>query len=133
MTHVFFIGRNNAGQVDIIMSHFRSMIAHIGSYAKRFIVIPYLPGRSEPIGSDAYESRKALLTACLTEWPRNTLDLLPDLIAAHDPTDAQDVADVADGVPPSSLMTDNVHPNAAGRVVVAQSVHEFITSNGVLK
>ena len=100
----------------------------------------YLPaaGAGEIIGTGAYKNRQELVAAMFARWPDNTLDPLPAMQAAYNPGQPQDVTDVANGVTPSSLMkvtdvpADYVHPNAAGRVVIANAVSLFITSKGLL-
>lgn len=132
MVPVIFMGRNNFRELDTILAHFRAMVEHIATYTKRPILIPYLPGRSEIIGTSDYETRAFLLAQMQAEWPSQTLDLLPALLAAYDPGTPQDVTDVANGVPPSTLMTDNYHPNDAGKAIEAQTIADHITNRGLL-
>lgn len=130
---VFFMGRNNARSIEIIQNHFRAMVNSIASYTKRFVIIPYLPSRGEPAASGEGATRQLLVDSLAAEWPDNTLDLLPAMLAAYDPGDPQDVIDVGNGVPPSTLMqSDGLHPNENGKAVEAQAFVDFVNEKGTL-
>lgn len=141
MVLVVFAGRNNTVPVQFLLDDFQAMYNAIPTLARRFLFMPYLPaaGAGEIIGTGAYKNRQDLVSAMQARWPDNTLDLLPAMQAAYDSGSSQDVTDVANGVTPSSLMkvtdipADYIHPNAAGRVVIANAVAAFLTSKGFLQ
>lgn len=141
MVLIAFMGRNNTVPVKFILDDFQAMYDRIATLTRRFIFIPYLPatGSGEIIGTGAYKNRQELVDGMFARWPDNTLDLLPAMQAAYNPSLPQDVADVANGVTPGSLMrvdavpTDLVHPNDAGRAVEAAAIATFLTSKGFLQ
>lgn len=141
MVLIAFAGRNNTVPVQFVLDDFQAMFDAIPTLTRRFLFMPYLPaaGPSEIIGTGAYKNRQDLVSAMLARWPDNTLDLLPAMQAAYNSGIPQDVTDVANGVTPSSLMkvtdipADYIHPNAAGRVVIANAVAAFLTSKGFLQ
>jgi len=140
MVLVAFMGRNNPIPVQFLLDDFQAMFDRMPTLIKRFVFMPYLPeaGAREIRGTGAFKNRQEIVAAMQARWPHNTLDLLPAMQAAYNPAAPQDVLDVANGVTPSSLMkvtdvpADYVHPNAAGRVVIANAVSLFITSKGFL-
>jgi hypothetical protein len=141
MVLIAFMGRNNTIPVQFVLNDFQAMFDRIPTLARRFVFMPYLPaaGAGEIIGTGAYKNRQELVAAMFARWPDNTLDPLPAMQAAYNSGQPQDVTDVANGVTPSSLMkvtdvpADYIHPNAAGRVVIANAVAAFLTSKGFLQ
>lgn len=131
-TQIFFMGRNDATGTAATLQYFRLMVAAIQSYTRRFIVIPFLPRSTEVAGTGGASDRAALVAACAAEWPQATLDLLPAFLAAGNGS-PEDTADVAAGVPPRSLLqADGLHPNAAGKAVIAAAVAAHIATRGLL-
>jgi hypothetical protein len=63
-------------------------------------------------------------------YPDNYLDVRSWLIAHYDPNNSQDVADLANDVPPSSLRYDDIHLRNEGSVLVAQRLKAFIDTKG---
>jgi hypothetical protein len=141
MVLIAFMGRNNTIPVQFVLNDFQAMFDRIPTLARRFVFMPYLPaaGAGEILGTGAYKNRQELVAAMFARWPDNTLDPLPAMQAAYNSGQPQDVTDVANGVTPSSLMkvtdvpADYIHPNAAGRVVIANAVAAFLTSKGFLQ
>ncbi|EPK7525538.1 hypothetical protein P7S38_002392 [Klebsiella variicola] len=60
----------------------------------------------------------------------NGLDLRETLIAAYNSSIAQDVIDYGEDITPSSLRSDNRHPNTAGYGIYASLGYEFRTKRG---
>ena len=54
------------------------------------------------------------------------------LVAAYNPINAQDVADHANDVTPSSLRSDKIHLNDAGYQFVAKKIDDFFKSKNWL-
>nr|WP_272212414.1 hypothetical protein [Marinicella sp. W31]MDC2878329.1 hypothetical protein [Marinicella sp. W31] len=133
MTHIVMMGRNDAAEIDDIFRHYEAAFDWMQTLTRRFVFAPYFPTRSETSTSSAWMTRARLVDKMLVRWPNNTLDLLPLLLAAYDPETPQDVTDVANQVPPSTLMQgDGIHPNDAGKAVVATAFDNFITTKGTL-
>jgi lysophospholipase L1-like esterase len=53
-----------------------------------------------------------------------------NLVARGNPQNPQDVRDMEDDIPPSSLRSDPVHFNNAGQVILATSVQDALVANG---
>lgn len=77
-----------------------------------------------PAGA-AYQGRIDAAAYFLSEYPDNTLDLHQILLDANDGS-ANDLTDVANGIVPRSLRTDNIHWNDTCQAVVAQAVADFL-------
>ena len=92
-------------------------------------MMPWIHGTDEPRGSVGYANRKLALDLFRSEWPDNTLDLVPWLQAAASDSAADQAALAAD-TPPPSLMSDNIHPGPAGRVETARGILDFVTRKG---
>ncbi|MBB3333902.1 hypothetical protein [Klebsiella pneumoniae] len=60
----------------------------------------------------------------------NGLDLRETLVAAYDSSIAQDVTDYGNDITPSSLRSDNRHPNTAGYGIYAALGYQFRTKRG---
>jgi len=90
----------------------------IADYADRYIGTPY------------YTDTMALHATWRDRWPNNFIDITPIMQRNYDPGNPQDVIDLANGCTPSSLRADNVHFNAAGWQIVADTVHNFLTQRG---
>ncbi|EPL4531664.1 hypothetical protein L7H45_004545 [Klebsiella pneumoniae] len=60
----------------------------------------------------------------------NGLDLRETLVAAYDGSIAQDVIDYGNDITPSSLRSDNRHPNTAGYGIYAALGYQFRTKRG---
>ena len=93
------------------------------------ILMPWIHGQDEVIGTQGYTDRARALSLFREEWPDNTLDVVPWLQAGNNGT-AADLAALANDVPPPSVMTDNVHPNNTGRIQIALGVSDFATQKG---
>ncbi|HEI8938490.1 TPA: hypothetical protein SLG39_002876 [Klebsiella pneumoniae] len=60
----------------------------------------------------------------------NGLDIREALVAAYDPANAQDVIDFGNDITPSSLRSDNRHPNTAGYAIYADAGYQFRNRKG---
>lgn len=135
MMLALLIGRNSYTDPVGVFEMTKKIVARHAPLSKRMILMPWLNGTAydggtgEGIGTAAYAYREQALALFRAEWPDNTLDLLPYFIAAATGS-AEDQAAVAANYPPPSLMTDAVHPNAAGRLVMAQAVFDFCNEKG---
>lgn len=129
MILALWIGRNSYTNPQLVFEMTQKIVAHHAPLSKRMILMPWLNGNGEGIGTAAYAYREQALALFREAWPDNTLDLLPHFIASASAS-AEDQAAVAANYPPPSRMTDNVHPNAAGRLIVAQAVYDFSNAKG---
>jgi hypothetical protein len=60
----------------------------------------------------------------------NGLDLRETLVAAYNSSIAQDVTDYGEDITPSSLRSDDRHPNTAGYGIYAALGYQFRTKRG---
>uniref|UniRef100_UPI0035684F7C hypothetical protein n=1 Tax=Puniceibacterium confluentis TaxID=1958944 RepID=UPI0035684F7C len=126
---VLLIGRNSSEDPRGVFEVTQKIVAAHKPLSKRMILMPWIHGQDEVIGSVDYNFRKLALSLFRDEWPDNTLDIVPWLQAANDGS-PEDLAAIANDVPPPSTMTDNVHPNNTGRAAIARGVIDFCTDKG---
>lgn len=131
---VFWVGYNN-GVLDnwepaTVLDDLAEMIDAIVPYRKRFLVMSVINGSGSGIGTTNYNRIIALNTALASAYPNNYLDIRADIIAnglsfnSISPT-TQDLADIAQDVPPNSLRIDFLHGNAFMYARVANRVRNF--------
>lgn len=75
----------------------------------------------------AYDARIEAHEYILETYPDNAFDIFQALMDGSDGSPG-DLEDVANGITPRSLRTDEVHWNDAGHVVVAEAAAEFWAS-----
>jgi hypothetical protein len=129
--NVFWIGTNNAGyEPDRVLSDAQAAVSFLRKPAKRFVVMSVLNNSASTIGTDVYLKITNLNEQLKATYPENFIDIRRYLISQYDPSSAQDLADVANDVVPSSLRSDTIHLNTKGYGLVAQQVAAFIGSHG---
>ena len=87
------------------------------------------PSTTYVVGSDdraAHDARVASILALV--GPGHFIECMSAMQAAHDGS-ANDLADVANGLTPRSLRSDNLHENSAGSTVRAGVVKAFFDAN----
>jgi len=134
---VAWMGRNNLGNAFSIVDRVQRVLATQKTLTKRFIVPLILPGVGDETGTSTRAVIEASNAAIKAAFPNNWVDFLPALQGGSNGS-AQDTADVASGIIPSSLRLkdsdgvtiDFLHPNAAGRAVEAQVLRDFIVAKG---
>lgn len=109
-------GRNNFRKPDVVLRDIAAMVAHLGH--DRFLVGEILPStRDTP---EALAVLAALNSELAQRYGDHFVRLIGPLQAM---ATAEDAADLAKGIVPSSLRSDHVHLNDAGyRIVAAQFV-----------
>jgi lysophospholipase L1-like esterase len=137
--HIFWIGRNNMGgggltteEQTYIKTALADSISEITSTPKRYLIMSILNGDygGEYDGETAHTQMLNLWSDLTTLYPSNTLDIRQELI--DNATSPGDDTDVTNDVPPSSLRSDSVHLNTAGKAIVAQAVYNFLDAKGWL-
>jgi hypothetical protein len=133
-TVVLWFGRNNVNTdqtAEYVKDDLRRSIAHLQSSPRRFIVLGITRSDypEEYIGGRRANRINALNNWIKTQWPDNYIETMDFLIAAHDPTNAQDAADVRNGIIPFSLRKtgDKTHLNAKGDMIIAAEIKKMIT------
>ncbi|WP_179505658.1 MULTISPECIES: hypothetical protein [unclassified Sphingomonas] len=134
---VAWMGRNNPGNAFSIVDRVQRVLATQKTLTRRFIVPLILPGVGDETGTSTRAVIEASNAAIKAAFPNNWVDFLPALQGGSNGS-AQDIADVANGLIPSSLRLkdsdgvtiDFLHPNAAGRAIEAQVLRDFIVAKG---
>jgi hypothetical protein len=124
---VFWIGRNNNSSYNRVFSDLKRAIQHMTALDKRFIIIADTNGAAEGTGTATFNNLAALNALYQNEYGRRYVDVRSYLVkygledAGITPT-AQDTADIAADIVPTSLRSDNLHLNAAGYTIVGKQV-----------
>jgi lysophospholipase L1-like esterase len=124
---VFWLGRNNYSQQAQVLADTAAAVAYLSN--RKFLVLSVLNQEGEGEGTAAYTAIAQLNAQLAAAYGANYVDVRAALVAAYDPTVAQDVADHAADIPPSSLRADNLDLNAKGYGVVAATVAQVIQAN----
>ncbi|HDZ2339505.1 TPA: hypothetical protein RR171_005204, partial [Klebsiella pneumoniae] len=146
--NIFWLGRNNISEIDLIISNAQAMVSWLKSVGKRFVILPDFPGGTEPTGSTNNNYVRILNNLYKQNFPDNYcqingIDLLQNFMNHYNPTSPGDVEDINNGVTPRSLRYDNLHPSQsisgsvtpeyalyAGADVNAEFVYNFMKLKG---
>lgn len=129
--HIIEAGRNNFTSQAQVLADVADMVSHCTSGT--FIVLSVLNRRdtaSEFAGGSDYNLIIAINNALASLYGANYLDWRAALVAAFNPGIPQDVTDHANDCPPSSLISDGLHPNSAGYVVAEAAIRAKINALG---
>ncbi|HHB8383892.1 TPA: hypothetical protein ACN7QH_004854, partial [Klebsiella pneumoniae] len=109
----------------------------------KFVILPEFPYSYETTGTAGATTVTNYNAKLKAAWPNNYceiggVDLLQNFKKHHNPDYAQDVTDIGNGITPSSLRYDNLHPSRyrqanalwSGVQVNADFVARFIKSKG---
>jgi len=124
---VYWIARNNINEVDQAIGDLQAMIQRQDNLAKRWLVLSEHNSATEPSGSGNFANVTSYNQRARALAGRRFVDTRQYLIdygladAGITPT-TQDQTDIANGVVPTSLRSDNLHLNASGSAVVAQLI-----------
>ncbi|MGV2947505.1 SGNH/GDSL hydrolase family protein [Acinetobacter sp. AGC35] len=126
---IIWTGQNNETPSEYIIADNNAMINHLNTAIKRYLVIsrpkPYLDLAAQISDEEklylAYGSRFINVRKYLIEYGLADAGITPT---------AQDTADIAAGLVPSSLRSDGTHFNNAGYAVVAKIVFERLKQLG---
>ncbi|WP_353472317.1 hypothetical protein PVT71_13580 [Salipiger sp. H15] len=135
---ILWLGRNNNADPDTIKAHIALCVSQLDRGNRRFLVLSVLNGdydAEEHVGGARYATITGLNADLEATYPGEFVDIRRLLISegltrAWIAPTAQDLTDIANDVPPSSLRTDNLHLNAAGYQVVAEIVAEQLRARG---
>lgn len=131
--NVFWLGRNNIGSLSTIISNCKNMINYLKTKSKKVVILADFPTSSETSGSSGANQVANLNAAFKSNYPQfycevGGIDILQNF--KNHATTEQDATDVANGVTPTSLRSDNLHPNAAGIEINAQFIYQFLQKKG---
>lgn len=143
--NVLWIGRNNASSIMQILSDMKAITDKLTRKNRRFVVLPEFPMASEVVGTTGQAQVMYLNSELKRLYPGNYceidgVDLLQNFKNHYNPGYAQDVQDIANGITPTSLRQDTLHPSQSlrpnalyiGTEVNAIFVHQFMVSKGWL-
>lgn len=143
--NLLWLGRNNATKQGQILSDARAIIAHLTAHHKRFVILPEFQMSSETKstygnGNILWLNRELKKLAPDNYCEIDGVDLLANFNAHYNPAYAQDVAAIANGITPTSLRQDSLHPSQTlqanalyiGADVNAQFVYQFLLKKGWL-
>lgn len=143
--NLLWLGRNNATKQGQILSDARAIIAHLTAHHKRFVILPEFQMSSETKstygnGNILWLNRELKKLAPDNYCEIDGVDLLANFNAHYNPAYAQDVAAIANGITPTSLRQDSLHPSQTlqanalyiGADVNAQFVYQFLLKKGVM-
>lgn len=129
---VYWAGGNNISQPDQIKADIARAFASLTPGNSRFLVISQLNEATAAgiRGGWQYPIVLQLDNDLAATYAGHFLDVRTPLIAAYDPSIAQDVIDHNNDVVPSSLRYDEVHLRQGGSSMVAAMVRDFILNHG---
>lgn len=132
---VLWPGRNDVYATDFedrVLSAHAACGDHVKPLNKKIIrlSITNRTGTSEVKGSEAYNKIISVNKKIQSLYPRDYIDIRALLVRSYNPGIPQDVIDFNNDCPPSSLMFDDTHFNAAGYAIIAQAIKKFIIDRG---
>lgn len=143
--NILWIGRNNASSIMQILSDMKAITDKLLRQNRRFVVLPEFPMASEVVGTTGQAQVMYLNSELKRLYPGNYceidgVDLLQNFKNHYNPAYAQDVTDIANGVTPTSLRQDTLHPSQTlqanalyiGTEVNATFIYQFMVSKGWL-
>lgn len=124
-------GRNNVtdGSLPVVRDLLRLGVENIRTQVKKYLIWGVINGTDEPKNSARYKAIVAFNSGLSADHGEFFYDVRRDFIdkgltiAGITPT-SQDTTNITNDCPPSSLMADNIHPNAAGYKVLATLLAE---------
>ncbi|HBR2070920.1 TPA: hypothetical protein L9M65_005136, partial [Klebsiella pneumoniae] len=143
--NILWIGRNNASSIMQILADMKAITDKLMRQNRRFVVLPEFPTATEVIGTTGQAQVMYLNSELKRLYPGNYceingVDLLQNFKNHYNPAYAQDVTDIANGVTPTSLRQDTLHPSQTlqanalyiGTEVNAIFINQFMVSKGWL-
>ncbi len=131
--NIFWLGRNNIESIDKILSNAESMINNLKTKSKKVVILADFPTSAETTGTVGANNVSRLNAALKAKYPSfyceiDNIDILQNF--KNHGTTAQDQIDVSNGITPTSLRSDNLHPNSDGVEVNAQFIYQFLQAKG---
>ena len=151
--NIFWIGRNNLSETDLIMQNMVSMVEYVKNIGQKIVILAEFNSSGEPTGSAGFNKMTELNRRYKEKYPDfyceiDGVDVLQNFINNANPDSPDDMSDVASGLTPRSLRYDNLHPSQQitgnggsltpelaldyGANVNANFVHQFLMKKGWL-
>lgn len=141
--YLLWLGRNNSTQPDEIMRDAKAIVSRMEKGNDRFVILPEFPASYEPKGTNGADEIARINSLYKKVFPENYceidgVDLLQNFMNHHNPQSQQDITDIRNGITPSSLRLDELHPSItkndgalyAGTEVNAEFVSKFLKKKG---
>ncbi|HCR2100761.1 TPA: hypothetical protein O8U57_004167 [Enterobacter asburiae] len=141
--YILWLGRNNSTQPDEIMRDAKAIVSRMEKGNDRFVILPEFPASYEPKGTKGADEIALINKLYKKTYPENYceidgVDLLQNFMNHHNPQSQQDITDIKNGVTPSSLRQDELHPSItkndgalyAGTEVNAVFVAKYLKRKG---
>lgn len=114
--NIFWIGRNNLSQTDLIMENLVSMVEYVKNIGQKIVILAEFNSSGEPTGSTGFNQMAELNRRYKEAYPEfyceiNGVDILQNFINNANPDSPDDMSDLAAGLTPRSLRYDNLHPS----------------------
>ena len=130
-------GRNNVldNTLPLVQDLVGLAMTKIRTQVKKYLIWGVINGTDEPTGHARHTAIVAYNAAMAAQHGANFYDVRRDFIdnglamAGITPT-TDDTAKISTDRPPPSLMSDNIHPNATGYIVLATLIAEKLLAMG---
>lgn len=114
--NIFWIGRNNLSETDLIMQNMVSMVEYVKNIGQKIVILAEFNSSGEPTGSAGFNQMTELNRRYKEKYPDfyceiDGVDVLQNFINNANPNSPDDMSDVAAGLTPRSLRYDNLHPS----------------------
>jgi lysophospholipase L1-like esterase len=117
---IIWVGTNNYWQPQIVKADIAEMVSFLGH--KRFLVLSLFNDKFQTKGTMDYITIVKLNNDLKELYPDNYVDVRAYLISLAD-NSAQDQQDKANDVIPTSLRSDNSHPNDKAYHLIAEYIY----------
>ncbi|PRD12332.1 hypothetical protein CQW29_27080, partial [Pantoea coffeiphila] len=116
--NVFWIGRNNLKETDLIFNNLVSMVEYVKPLGQEIAICADFNTSTESTGTAGYQQMMELNSRVKNKFPEfyceiGGVDIRQNFINHANPASADDMDDVSKGLTPRSLRYDNLHPAQA--------------------
>lgn len=114
--NIFWIGRNNLSETDLIMQNLDGMVNYLKPLGQKFLILAEFNNSSETTGTTGFNNMTEINQRYQDKYPDyycavDGVDILQNFINHANPASSGDMEDVANGVTPRSLRYDSLHPS----------------------
>ena len=118
-----------AGEAETAIA---SMVANLQAQGNnKFLVLSIPTGAGETIGSPGYNFIMSINAHLAASYPNNFFDMRAYLLTQGNGS-TQDNTDVANGVVPSSLRYDTIHPTTGSTLLQGNKLYEVLLAKGFI-
>jgi lysophospholipase L1-like esterase len=124
---IIWAGRNDYSSASTVEANIASMVAALGAN-QNYLILSILNDSTTPSGGAGYNQIIAINSYLAATYGSHYLDVRAYLVSQYNPSLSQDVTDHTNDVPPTSLRTDSVHPNAFGYTLLARYISQNLSA-----